>query len=159
MMKRDVRGQSVVEFALALPLLVLLLVGLFDVGRAVYAYNTVNNAARDGARLAIVDQTVSHIEDRATSQAVSLGLDADAVDVSFAQYHDETSPCDAFVPDGVSDGDADGIRTCMAVVRVSYPYEAITPIIGQIMGSINLVGESRFRLDFYCEGPACPLGD
>ena len=45
-----------VEFALVVPLFVLLLVGLFDVGRAVYAYNTVNNAAREAGRLAIVDQ-------------------------------------------------------------------------------------------------------
>ncbi|MEO6579018.1 MAG: TadE/TadG family type IV pilus assembly protein, partial [Candidatus Limnocylindria bacterium] len=34
--RRDRRGQSAVEFALALPLLILLLVGIFDFGRAIY---------------------------------------------------------------------------------------------------------------------------
>ena len=55
------RGQALVEFALVLPILILLLVGIFDFGRAVYAFNTVNNAAREGVRLAIVDQNCNAI--------------------------------------------------------------------------------------------------
>ena len=49
-------GQALVEFALILPILILLLVGIFDFGRAIYAFNTVNNAARESVRVAIVDQ-------------------------------------------------------------------------------------------------------
>ena len=40
------RGQSLVEFALVLPVFVLVLVSLFDLGRGVFAYNTLTNAAR-----------------------------------------------------------------------------------------------------------------
>ena len=56
-----------VEFALVLPVLILLLVGIFDFGRAVYAFNTVNNAAREGVRLAIVDQNCDAIGQAASS--------------------------------------------------------------------------------------------
>jgi Flp pilus assembly protein TadG len=44
------RGQSLVEFALALPLLVLLVAIAADVGRAFTAYIELGNMAREGAR-------------------------------------------------------------------------------------------------------------
>lgn len=44
------RGQGLVEFALALPLLALLLAGLVDFGFLLYAHVQVTNAAREGAR-------------------------------------------------------------------------------------------------------------
>lgn len=160
-MNHQERGQSLVEFALVLPIFVLVLVGIFDVGRAVYAYNTINNAARQGARLAIVDQTPQHIQELAASDAVALGIQASDIDVDFrlSASSDDPGSCDAFVSDGISDGASSGIRRCMAVVRVPYEFQAATPLIGQIIGTLQLVGESQFKLDFYCEGPTCPLGD
>ena len=46
------RGQSLVEFALVFPLFILLLAGMIDFGLGLYTYMTINNAARDAARLA-----------------------------------------------------------------------------------------------------------
>jgi hypothetical protein len=48
------RGQSLVEFALLLPLMLLIITGLFDVARAVWQENTLAYAAREGTRYAIV---------------------------------------------------------------------------------------------------------
>ena len=48
------RGQSLVEFALLLPLMLLIITGLFDVARAVWEENTLAYAAREGTRFAIV---------------------------------------------------------------------------------------------------------
>ena len=48
------RGQDVVEFALILPVLVLLLLGIIEFGMLFYHYNTVALAARDGARAGVV---------------------------------------------------------------------------------------------------------
>jgi Flp pilus assembly protein TadG len=45
-------GQSLVEFALILPLFVLIIIGVFDLGRAYFAYIAISNAAREGARVA-----------------------------------------------------------------------------------------------------------
>lgn len=50
MMHRRERGQTVVEFALILTILLMLTAGLVDVGRAFYAYNGVASAARNAAR-------------------------------------------------------------------------------------------------------------
>lgn len=48
------RGQALVEFALILPLLLLLVFGIIQFGFIFHAYLTVNEAAREGARLAAV---------------------------------------------------------------------------------------------------------
>jgi len=47
-------GQSIVEFALVLPVLLLIVTGLFDLARAVWQENTLAYAAREGTRYAIV---------------------------------------------------------------------------------------------------------
>lgn len=52
--RRGERGSNIVEFALILPPFLLLIFGLIDLGRGVYLYNAVANAAREGARYGIV---------------------------------------------------------------------------------------------------------
>lgn len=47
-------GQSLIEFALILPLLLLVVMALFDIGRAVFHYSILNTAVREGTRYAIV---------------------------------------------------------------------------------------------------------
>ena len=47
------RSQALIEFALVSPVLLLLLFGVVDVGRAVFYYDTINHAAREGARTAV----------------------------------------------------------------------------------------------------------
>ncbi|QXE92305.1 pilus assembly protein [Geomonas subterranea] len=51
---KDQKGQALVETAIVLPLLILLIMGLFEFGRFLYLKNTINNAARAGARAAAV---------------------------------------------------------------------------------------------------------
>ena len=65
-------GQALVEFALVLPILVLLLLGIVDFGRAWMTKQVVTNAAREGARSGIAaGATAGDV-----SQAVSNYLDA-----------------------------------------------------------------------------------
>jgi Flp pilus assembly protein TadG len=53
--ERARRGQSLVEFALVLPIFMLLLFGLIDMGRYVYLNSTLSQAAREAARVAAVE--------------------------------------------------------------------------------------------------------
>jgi hypothetical protein len=46
-------SQALIEFALISPVLLLLVFGIIDVGRAVFYYDTLNHAAREGARTAV----------------------------------------------------------------------------------------------------------
>ena len=61
--KTSPQGQALVEFALVLPILLLLIFGIIDAGRLIYTYNTVSNAARNGARVAIVNQSTAGTDD------------------------------------------------------------------------------------------------
>jgi hypothetical protein len=52
--QRRERGQTLMEFALVLPVFMAMLMGITDVGRAIWATTSLNAAAREGARYAIV---------------------------------------------------------------------------------------------------------
>jgi len=148
MAKDGIRGQAMVEFALIVPVFILLLVGLFDVGRAVYAYNTVNNAAREAGRVAIVDQFEDHIRSEGAGAATGLGIAADDVLVEFQEANGAT--CTAV-------GSASVVR-CVAVVTIPYDYQAATPIVGNLLGTIAIIGQSRFPISVNCATSTCPLG-
>lgn len=51
---RASRGQGLAEFALVLPVFLALLLGTVDIGRGIWANNSVANAAREAARFAAV---------------------------------------------------------------------------------------------------------
>lgn len=52
--RRHTRGQALAEFALVAPIFLLILFGILDIGRVVWANDIVANAAREGARYASV---------------------------------------------------------------------------------------------------------
>lgn len=49
---RGDRAQAMVEFALVLPILIAILIGIFEVGRLIFTYAAVNNASREAVRYA-----------------------------------------------------------------------------------------------------------
>lgn len=57
--RRDDRGAAAVEFALVLPILVVLVFGIVDFGRALFAYNYLTSAVREGGRFAAVQESAS----------------------------------------------------------------------------------------------------
>ena len=57
--RRDDRGAAAVEFALVLPILVVLVFGIVDFGRALFAYNYLTSAVREGGRFAAVQNSAS----------------------------------------------------------------------------------------------------
>lgn len=141
-----------VEFALILPLFILLLFGILDFGRAIYGYNTINNAAREGARWAIVDQTVADIQATAAQHSVALGIADSDVEVEFVN-NATGAVCTTL---GTASAAA-----CSAVVRVPYQYTAVTPVINALVGVIQMTGESQFKIEVNCREPGpvqCPAG-
>ena len=48
------RGSAMVETAIVLPILLVLMVGIFEVGRAYETWQVLTNAAREGARMAVM---------------------------------------------------------------------------------------------------------
>ena len=51
---RDARGAELIEFAMVLPIFLLLTAGIFDFGMMFRTYEAVTNAAREGARVGVL---------------------------------------------------------------------------------------------------------
>jgi Flp pilus assembly protein TadG len=67
--RRD-RGQSLLEFAMVLPLLLLLAVGTIEFGRAYYHYNTLSKAVRQAARYITSHEYSAQEQTRAKRMAI-----------------------------------------------------------------------------------------
>lgn len=69
------RAQAMTEFALLLPVLLLLAFGIFEFGRAYYTYSAISNAARESARYGIITPTDTNgIINAGVTRAIGLGL-------------------------------------------------------------------------------------
>ncbi len=141
------RGQALVEFALVLPIFILVLVAIFDLGRAVFAYNTLTNAAREGARIAIVNQYKPSIIARAKQQTAIVELNDPSVQVDFYQVNADgtvntTIPC-ALSQIAVG---------CMATVSFEATYQPITPLIGNIVfkNGVTFTATSTLSVEYSC---------
>ena len=86
------RGQSLVEFALVLPIFLLLFFVVMDFGTAIFTYNSLTNAAREGARLAIVNQDTASVIARAKAQVSIAELNVPNVTVDFYQQAPDGTP-------------------------------------------------------------------
>lgn len=80
------RGSAAVEFALVLPMLLLLVCGIIDFGRAYNARITLSHSAREAARVWALGGTATETTARAQSSAVGLsGVTATTTTCTFGQ--------------------------------------------------------------------------
>jgi len=129
------KGQSLVELALLLPVFLILAVVTIDLGRGVYYYSVIFNAAREGARFGIVHQQpyntipLNSVGIEAAARAKTVGLDQDNLSVPTIEI----------------DGD-------MLQVTVTYRFELITKVIGKFVtackcGHIDLSSSSTMLIE------------
>jgi Flp pilus assembly protein TadG len=140
--RKGTSGQGLVEFALVIPILLLIFFGIFDLGRAVYAFNTISNAARQAVRVAIVDQTLAPIQDKAVFEGLALDLAPSDVGVLYcksAEFCESDASLACPLPIAIT--------TCDAVVTVTYTYNAATPVISALVGDITMSSTSRLAVE------------
>jgi len=141
------RGQGLTEFALVIPIFLLVVVALFDLGRAVFAYNTLTNAAREGARMAIVNQYQPFIIQKAKQATQIVELDDPSVSVTFWKV----------APDGTPDHSQPQCNNrvgvgCLAVVSFEATYRPITPFISNILfkNGVTFKATSQLSVEASC---------
>lgn len=124
-------SQAMVEFALVIPLLVLLLMGIVDLGHGVYAYNVVASAAREGARFGILAPTnTSGIQTQAKANTVALDQSQISVQVQCSD-------------NGTSFDSTCNLNRTFIRVTVTYTFQPITlffanlPLTGRSMMAIE----------------------
>lgn len=80
------KGQALLEFALVLPLLLLLVVGIIDFGMIFFKWLAVEHTARDAARYASLGGSTRNAKALATSELQTAGMQNANVNVSVAPY-------------------------------------------------------------------------
>lgn len=146
--RHDAQGQSLVEFALILPVIVLTVFGLFDLGRGVFSYNTLAQAARQASRTAIVDQDATRVKAVAIAAAPTLGLTTGNVSVCFKT--DETTQKNCNSPSTDNCPQATRVIGCLAIVTTTLTYAPMTPILSTLVPSIALSSTSVQAIEYVC---------
>jgi Flp pilus assembly protein TadG len=146
---RKRNGQGLVEFAFVFPIFIMLLLGVFDIGRAVFAYNEITNAAREGVRIGIVNQDPTSIQDRIMSQTSGTPVDQC---VFFIESTSSFPTCDKGTTTPADECSTLKVG-CIVHVEVWTNYTAITPIIGNFLGPMTLTANSEGGLEFVCPNP------
>jgi len=154
---RRQRGQALVEFAFVFPLIAFLAFAFIDIGRAVFQWNTVTNAARQGARVAAVSQLDP------VSGPWSCQANRPVVDVSSPNWTFRGCAVNAGATIGVAHGDVSvsyaapaGVTLecssalnvgCIATVTVVSHFVPITPIAGQLIGDLSMTSTSQMPIE------------
>jgi Flp pilus assembly protein TadG len=150
-------GQTLVEFALVIPIFLLLLFGMVDMGRFVYLNSTLSQAAREGARLASVEASWmgstdarcgaekgpvcpanlaalrSDVLNAANRMMVATGTIASADLYIRCDAATATPPTTAWTGSSCTNNTTGGLVS----VRVVFTFTPITPVVGQLFTSIQ----------------------
>ena len=122
-------GQSAVEFAIVLPALMALLIGILQCGIAFSHYITVTDAARAAARKAVLMR-----QENLTTGDITAAADAAAPNLKASQL-------------GVSVSDASGFQTGGSTVQVTVTYPYSINVLGWVVSSGNLTSTMSERLE------------
>jgi Flp pilus assembly protein TadG len=122
---RHRRGQSLVELALVMPVILVILLGAVDLGRAYYFQVSITDAAREGVRVASnPSRNDSDIRAAVVGEGGStITIDADRISIDPSPTRTSGHP---------------------VTVTVSYDFTTITPLVGMIVdeGILNISGSA-----------------
>lgn len=125
-------GQDLIEYAITLPLFMLIIFGILDFGRGIFYFSAMYQGARDGARYGSVHPEAPYEEIEAQVEHWLIGLDPTlwVIDTSCST----------------------GVTSC---VNVKYTFRAVTPFIGNLLtdengidGQLTLSTRSTMPLEY-----------
>lgn len=134
-------GQSLVEFAMILPVFVLLLMAMVDFGRGFYTWLEVTNAAREGARAGAVQLDSASIDAKIYASLCKTYPSDCALDPSSSVMH-------------ITKTNVQGARGQEVTINISYDFHYATPIgnilhlvSGGTLATPTITGHSSMRLE------------
>jgi hypothetical protein len=136
-------GQSIVEFALIAPILLLFIFGIIDMARLIQAQVTVSNAARTGIRWASTGQRelnpdgvtykdrIVSIKEKTKAAMTGLPLSTTSYSDEFGFYSIDINPSDGAGPNEHVE------------MRVYYNVEMLTPLVNLVLPRVLVKGYER----------------
>jgi PKD repeat protein len=148
------RGQSLVEFALVLPVFLLFVAAALDLGRVFYANISMNNAARAGA-----------FEAAKNPASFGAGQSCDASDagrivcrVQFEARNTAIAISNSDITATCNSGCADAVGSTVTVT-VKGSFQLVTPILSAVFGGQNIPLRSSATAQIeYCNPATCATG-
>jgi Flp pilus assembly protein TadG len=144
MLRRLMRGDSgaeLIEFAFTLPLLLLVSLGIVEYGFMFHEYEVVTNAAREGARIAILPAySAADAKTRATQYLTASGLKAAQI----------TPAPTVSAPASVPLGGGKCVTAITVTVSYSHPVPYLAGVMryfGRTMTALTLHGSSTMRTE------------
>ncbi|WP_252502108.1 TadE/TadG family type IV pilus assembly protein [Sporosarcina sp. Marseille-Q4943] len=122
------RGQALVETALVLPILLILLFGITDLGRVFHAYLTLDHAGREAARVAAVGAEDGKINEKIELATSSLIQDKLIKDIDPKPKANRTSGTEV-------------------TITLNYSIDLLTPLISHLIGPIKLENKTVMRVE------------
>ena len=154
---RKHKGQALVETALLLPILLILIFGIVDFARALYTKSSLNNAARSGARKAVVTPSLSAESGTLESSTTTT---ADTIRSNLYNNTPETVTYDLKVLNATGTTAVTGEASAGNLVQVTVtwtdfplitPFYRLAGIFGgtapQDSGSLTLTGTAAMRYE------------
>jgi Flp pilus assembly protein TadG len=146
--RRSESGAELIEFAFALPLLLLVVLGIMDFGLMFQQYEVLTNAAREGARIAVLpDYATADVQTRVTDYIAQSFLSTGG-----------TVNTTVGAPQSVTIG-----GKCMTTIKVSVSYahqylflSGIAKYFGKTFGTKTLNASSTMRTEAVAGAGACP---
>lgn len=126
-LRRSTGGQALVEFTLVSTMLMFLLIGIAEFGRAWMTQNVLTGASREAVRVAAVQGNVAAATARANTILASAGVTGANVSI---------------VPSGVPFG------TCVATVQFNFPLTVAGFLPGLAGANIPLAATTTMREEF-----------
>lgn len=120
---RGQRGQATVELALALPLAVIILAALFEIGLLVTDQVRLVNAAREATRVAVVDPDPDEVHEAARSSGL------DSIELTITPRPEER------------------VQGEPLTVKLSYHPQGRVPLIGELFARATLDAAATMRIE------------
>jgi hypothetical protein len=151
------RGQALVEFAFVVPIIAFLAFAFVDIGRAAFQWNTLGSAARQAARVAVVNQmdpasapwncnANKPVESLSSpnwtwrgcglAAGKTIGITPADLSISYAAPPGVDLQCTSSLHVG-----------CIATVTITSHYIPITPLAGSIIGPLTMRATSEMPIE------------
>lgn len=144
--QRDERGAVLVEFALLVPILLLLVFGIVDFGYMINRDTMINNVSRDGAREATFGKTYATVLADVRSDLTGYGIPSTAPTTTIVIdcLRANGTPCNATSATYDSLIETGG----SVVVKITYSHKWVTPLTSSLFGrEVTLYKQTKMRVE------------
>jgi hypothetical protein len=139
---RRSRGQALAEFALIVPIFLLIVFAIIDLGRYVFTANALSNSAREAARTGSVGTRPSECAGMTREACAGAIATSHAWGLPAESLETPVVTCERWTGGGLGPAPGSCRSGDLLTVSVSTDFSFLTPLAGQFVGPFRVTGAS-----------------